>query len=371
VRGDVPYNGAHGGHYDEETEMARDFAPSINVELEIAEGLEDIARRELVGAYRERLVSRPEVSDGAIRFRYDGNPGGLLALRTVNAVYAVQSYDIPRPKAFLGQEHFTRLTEQIQDAMAVVGNDKYASLTINAAGSNSSVMTRLREELATANHLRPEPYDGDLTLRLRRSVGRKNSGWDALVRLSPRPNATRDWRVVNVPGALDAAVAHAMVLLSDPRPDEVVMNVASGSGSIAIERALAGGASAIWACDTDPEMLEAAAKNIEAAGVSEQIEVRSWDAGEIPMGTGSVDKLFADLPFGNRVGSHQDNRELYPAAFKEAARLVKKGGLFIAITHEIKLTEAVLLAVKKWEIERELRVALSGLHPRIYVLRRI
>ncbi len=339
------------------------------VELEITEGLEEIVLDELLTLYRERLITRPINEEGLIRVGYVGNLGGVLALQTVQAVYLLQTYDIPRPKAFLGHQHFTRLLEQIETVRALSPQYAYTTIHINAAGSNSSVMTRLLDELAKATKLDANATEGDLLVRLRRAA--HGDGWDALTRLSPRPNATRNWRVVNVPGALNAGVAQAMVRLSDPSPDDVVLNVACGSGSLAIERALATPAQKIFACDNDLEMVEASLQNITAAGLEDHIEVHAWDATEIPTGSGTVDVVLADLPFGNLVGSHRENRELYPDLFREAARVTKRGGRFVVITHEVKLMEVVLLAVKKWELAREIKITLSGLHPRIYVLKRI
>ena len=339
------------------------------VELETAEGLENIALDELLSRYGERIITRPILERGVIRVGYVGNLGGLLALKTVLAVYLLETYDIPRPKAFMGHQHLTKLTEQIKKVRELSPHNAYTTIHINAAGAGSSVMQRLLGELATATKLEADPHEGDLLIRLRRAA--HGNGWDALVRLSPRPNATRDWRVVNVPGALNAAVAHAMALLSDPTPDDTVLNVACGSGSLAIERAIASDAAQILACDNDMDMIETALQNISSAGLDERVEVRAWDATEIPLSTGSVDVALADLPFGHKVGNHRDNRELYPDLFKEVARVVKRDGVFVAITHEIKLMEGVLLAVKKWEVEQEIKITLSGLHPRIYVLRRI
>jgi tRNA (guanine6-N2)-methyltransferase len=352
-----------------EIPMSRSKSQTKVVEIEVAQGLEDIALDEILSRYANRIVTEPEVVPGAIRFGYRGNLGGLLALNTVIAVYLLDTYDIPRPKAFLGHQHFTRLQSQILTAQAVSGTDAYTTITVNAAGSQSRVMQRLLDELATALQLIPNPDEGDLTLRIRRAV--HGDGWDVLVRLSPRPNATRDWRVTNIPGALNASVAHAMVVLSDPGPDDVVFNVACGSGTLAIERLRYGDAQQVYTCDNDLEMLQASESNITAAGLDGKIELNDWDATDLPMSPSSVDVVLADLPFGHRVGSHRENRELYPSLLQEAARVVRKDGCAVIITHEIKLMEAVLLMVPKWYKVREIPITLSGLHPRIYVLRRV
>lgn len=339
------------------------------VELEVAPGIEDVAVEELIERYAGRLRSQLQVETGSLRFAYQGNLGGLLALQTIQAAYLAETYDIPRPKAFLGHEHLTRLLAQIQTALNLSAPDAYTTIHINAAGSQSSVMQRLLNELAKQTNLQPDIDDGDLVLRLRRAV--HGSGWDALVRLSPRPTATRDWRVVNLPGALNAAVAHAMVRLSDPHPDDVILNAMCGSGTLAIERLKFGDARRVIACDINEEALNATQANISAAGLEDRIELNDWDVRDLLLSPNSVDVAFADLPFGNLMGSHETNVSLYPALLQEVARVVKSGGHFILITHELRLMDAVLRAQDRWKPRQQLPITLSGLHPRIYVLLRL
>src|SRR5947208_2669780 len=78
----------------------------------------------------------------------------------------------------------------------------------------------------------------------------------------------------------------------------------------------------------------------------------------------------ADLPFGHLVGSHEENVALYPAILREAARVARREAPFVLITHEVRLTEALLAASPEWATDAMLRVTLGGLHPRIFVLRR-
>lgn len=343
--------------------------PTRVIELEVAEGLEQIALDELLERYADRIATQPVIEPGAIRFGYQGNLGGLLGLQAINAAYLLQTYDIPRPKAFLGHQHLTRLLDQIGIALSLKEPNAYTTIHINAAGSSSSVMQRLLSELAGATNLQPNNHEGDLMLRLRRAA--HGEGWDALVRLSPRPNATRDWRVVDVPGALNGAVAFAMSMLTDPTPDDVVLNALCGSASLAIERRRLLEAEKIYACDRDADMLAAATQNIAAAGFTDDIAVRPWDATDVPLPPGSVNTILADLPFGNHVGSHKENIDLYPRLLIEAARLAKRGGRFILITHEVTLMDAVLADTNKWATTRTMRIGLSGLHPRIYLLERV
>jgi 23S rRNA G2445 N2-methylase RlmL len=81
----------------------------------------------------------------------------------------------------------------------------------------------------------------------------------------------------------------------------------------------------------------------------------------------AADWLYADLPFGNLVGSHVENRLLYPAILQEAARLARPNAAFVVLTHEINLMRASLKE-SPWNAVSETRINLRGLHPRLFVL---
>ncbi len=338
------------------------------IEAEVATGLEWIARDELhrvlgKDARAERIFDQ----SGVVRFAYSGDLRTLARLCTVQAVYLVRQFAVPRPKALLGDQHFRVLVDQITTVRAVAPHN-YHTLHIGAAGADSPVMQRLKEELVRATNLQAGEDEGDLLLRLRRGVG--GEGWEALVRIGSRPLATRAWRVENYGGALNATVAHAMALLTHPQPTDLFLNLLCGSGTLVIERCAAGAVRRAIGCDTSGDALGAAQANIEAGGYNDVIELHAWDARDLPLPPASVDALVADLPFGNLTGSHRANIVLYPAVLAQAARVAKAGARFVLITHEVRLMEQLLAEQTAWMCERTVMVSLGGLHPRIYVLER-
>lgn len=335
-------------------------------EIDAAPGLEDVLWQELLALLPGR-VERLAVRPGSLRIHCRGDLRTLLRLRTAQAVYSLRRFAIPRPKAFLGDQHFKTLLAQIEQARDIGG--EFHSLFLNAAGSDSSVMTRLKTDLAERADLVLAEREGDLLLRIR-PAPEPESGWETLVRLTPRPLGTRAWRVCSREGSLNAAVAAAMIRLSAPTPDDRVLNIGCGGGTLLIERAAFGPAHQLAGYDTDPAALECAAQNVGAAGFGSQIELRLGDARELPMAAGSINVLLADLPFGQLVGSHTSNLLLYPALLDEAARVTVRGGRAVIITHEIKLLESLLEEHPKWSLQQMLKITLNGLHPRIYVLER-
>lgn len=336
-------------------------------EAEIASGLHHVATDELKELSGVRGIQVLKRGDG-VQFRYDGAERDLLKLRSVIAVYSVVQFDIPRPKALLGHQHFTRLIKQIHNTINL-SDEPYQTLYLSAAGSDSSVMVRIKNELAQALNLQVDPSEGDLLLRVRRTP-KKKQGWDVLVRLSPRPLATRDWRGANMEGALNGSVAHAMIRMLQPRETDQVLNIGCGSGTLLIERKLYCDADVILGCDISAKTLNIAEANIQASQ-AKNIQLMHCDAKQLPFPDSTFNALCVDLPFGQLVGSHEDNISLYPALLKEAARVAEVGAQFAVITHEVRLFEKTLAHIPQWRQTKTQKITLSGLHPRIYILERI
>jgi 23S rRNA G2445 N2-methylase RlmL len=162
-----------------------------------------------------------------------------------------------------------------------------------------------------------------------------------------------------------------MVSLTRPKPDDVFLNIACGSGTILIERLACMSAARILGCDYSQHALECAAANIAASHGEDAMDLLQCDARSLPLPSGSVDAVCVDLPFGQRTGSHEENVALYPRLIEETGRVAKRGARFAVITHEIRLMDSVLSRTPTWQTENSFKITLRGLHPRIYVLTKV
>ena len=333
-------------------------------EADVLEGLEPFAEDEI---YDVLGVADVAGSPGALVFRYGGAPDSLLDLRSVVAVFRVLHFDVPRPKTLLGHQHFEAIVAAIADAQSLWPRHAFRTLRLSAAGSESAVLQRLRDELAARTGLEPAE-EGDMLLRLRRA----RLGWQVLVRLSPRPLATRPWRVANLPGALNATVAHAMMRLTRPQPADRVLNIACGSATLLIERLALGPARLTIGCDVDEHALASARANLQASGYDRAVQLEQWDATQLPLSERSMDVICADLPFGQMVGSHHNNETLYPQLFAEATRVATVQARMVLISHEIRLLEWVAEQWgAQWQLRDMLRVRVGGMTPRVYLFHRV
>lgn len=114
------------------------------------------------------------------------------------------------------------------------------------------------------------------------------------------------------------SVVRAMLQLAEVGPGDVVYDLGSGDGRIAIEAARGFGAHAVGV-ERDPALVERARTNARAAGVAERVRFVQGDIFEADIATATVvtlylhdtvnlrlrPKLRAELASGARVVSHR------------------------------------------------------------------
>ncbi|MEY9862659.1 tRNA (guanine6-N2)-methyltransferase [Catenulispora sp. GAS73] len=336
------------------------------MELLFLPGLDEVVREEIADRLPDaRHVSAVSGRDDSLKFSLRGSLAPLLGLRTVVAPFVVLRFPVPRPKSLSSPEYFPVITEAVQEVVRLNRTRPPVSFRIDAAGRDSPVMRAFADRVAHATGLRHDEEDGECVLRVRRAPD--SDAWDVLVRLSTLPLSARPWRVEGYDAAVNATVAAAMIRLSRPRPGDRVANLMCGSGTILIERMLAGPAATAVGVDVFEPAVRAAEANAVAAGVAGRIELLVGDI----MGSGwqehgPFDCLYADPPWGDKSGRHSDNEQLHAALLDRAAAAARPGARLVVLTHEINIMERCLRrAADLWALESQTRVFQKGHHPRI------
>lgn len=288
----------------------------------------------------------------------------LSNLRRCVAVFLVLHFDAPRPKALLGHAHLRRLTSEIRTVLDDSPPGSFNGFRFGAAGEDSPVFRRLADAIESEIGL-PKREDGELLLRFRPS---SRGGWEVLLRLTPRPLSARGWRACNRPGGLNATVAAAAHDMLGIRTRDRYLNLMCGSGTLLIERALAGAWSEGVGVDHDAAAVVCSQENAAAAGIDDRVELMRGDATELPFEAGAFDRLTVDLPWGDAIGGHRENAELYPRLLSEASRVGVAGARLIAITHELRLFETTLANQSDWRQASLVRVFHGGHRPGLFLL---
>ncbi len=115
------------------------------------------------------------------------------------------------------------------------------------------------------------------------------------VRVSEDKLAARRYKRAHLPASLKPTVSRALVLLSEPRPGDVVLDPMCGAGTILRERADAGRAGVVLGGDIDAGALAAARAN-----AGKKPALARWDATRLPLRDRCVDVVITNPPYGRQ-----------------------------------------------------------------------
>ena len=241
-----------------------------------------------------------------------------------------------------GQPELTKATARMIEA---VDNGK------SLVNSHSNYEAELRVEL----------YKGQASLYLK---------------LFLTPDRRFAYRKAAVPASIHPANAAGVIRLARPYLKEgaTVLDPCCGSGTLLWERAIYGSCRSLTGVDLQRSALQAAADNYKTARAggmqgakvscklicSDFLKYRPEQA---------VDELFANLPFGNRVGSHEENLKLYKGLAERIPQWVKPGGIAVLYTMEGKLLEQCLYGQSRMKILKKYKVEAGGLEPKVLIVR--
>ena len=81
-----------------------------------------------------------------------------------------------------------------------------------------------------------------------------------------------------------------------------------------------------------------------------------------------MDELYANLPFGNRVGSHTDNEALYRGLAARLPDWLSEDGIALLYTMEHRLLQRCLREEPRLTLLGRTRTEAGGLMPQVFVL---
>lgn len=187
------------------------------------------------------------------------------------------------------------------------------------------------------------------------------------VRLDNKPLHRRSYKIKTTKATLQADIAYVMSTLAEINNNDIVLDPMCGSGTILIESS-AFNPKSIFGGDISTEAVDITQKNIKVFNSNLDIEVRTWNANNLPFNDKSIDKIICNLPFGKQieVGSISD---FYLKTITEFSRVLKNDGKIILLTNNPKeLTDVIYK--NKLLLQSKHDVSLNGETAYIFVIQK-
>lgn len=197
----------------------------------------------------------------------------------------------------------------------------------------------------------------------------------AYVKCSLPPDARFAYRKESLPASIHPVIAASLIRFAQPfcKPNARVLDPCCGVGTLLIERALRNPVAACVGVDIATAAVTAARKNMKAAAALHPAlsGVCTAIAGDLRRFAPKApfDELYANLPFGVRVGTHDANVALYATLFQQLDTWMTADATVVLYTTQ-RAAVLRLAARSGWTLAKEIRFDAGGLAPWGMVLRR-
>jgi 23S rRNA G2445 N2-methylase RlmL len=342
----------------------------------VTAGLERVAWDDIARAGDRRLRG---IGHRVLRFLAGGSPHALVALRSVDDVFAeagaldgvghtraaldamragVGAFDLAGAASLCGQLRPLPERPRFAVTASFVGARNYTRYEI-ADALAESVAARLGWEPVPNTPEEHGPHD----LHLRALLEGESLLLGA--RLAEGPLHRRPYKLASRPGSLKAPVAYCMALLAGVEPGVVALDPLCGVGTLALEAAQLAYPAPVLASDVSADAVRGARANAE--GVTPAPLLLVADATRLPLREGSIGAVLSNLPFGRQVPL-PDAPQLYAGVLKACARALRPGGRAALLTDQHAALLAAVRAVGGLRLAGAHQISLFGLHPTIFVL---
>lgn len=303
-------------------------------------GLEEFAKNEIELKFANSKIKN--TSYRKVIFFFDGDCNEILNLRSVEDVFY-----------FLGEienvghskDSLNDLTDRIcklnfHKALDIISNIREAnvhefSISSSSVGKRNYSYIEVKENLSEKlKNILKLKYDNEKHEAFDIRIFIEHDTALVGVRLGKKPLHRRNYKIETTKATLQADIAYVMSALAEITTHDIVLDPMCGSGTILIESSTFSPKS-ILGGDINSEAVNIAQKNIRAFNSNLDVEVKEWDANNLPLGDSSVDKIICNLPFGKQIKVSSIS-DFYLKIIAEFYRLIKNDGKIILLTSNLE-----------------------------------
>lgn len=288
----------------------------------------------------------------------------VVRLRSILRAYIVARD--PRHNPHYVSNHKSILGDIVSRVIEANERNAFKTFKLICAGSGSQDVRGIAEYIQSTYGLKEEE-EADLKLHIIKT----EDTWEVGVQMTPRPLASRDYKVLQMRGAMDPTIAYAANSLCNLEAADSYLNVFSGSATLLIEAAQCySNLKKLIGFDSDKKTISLAIQNMRKAGVIRRIQLKEKDILDKP-DLGTFDAITADLPFGMSISKNEDLEEMYRSFVEYCQEALNPTGTLVAYTSRHEMLKEII-SKSKFKIVKTLELKLITsvniyLHPRIFV----
>ncbi|MDQ5957448.1 MAG: tRNA (guanine6-N2)-methyltransferase [Patescibacteria group bacterium] len=264
----------------------------INYQLKLgfAEGLGCVVEEEIKLKLKNPILSKEK---DCFYLDFEESFLDVLKLKSVGIVSLVLRGDNYNPR------YLSKHKSILGDMVNLVINkslDKFKTFKLSCAGYDSDEVKSLLEYIKVEFNIN-EKSEADLKI----NIYKVNYSWEISIQVTKRPLSLRDYRAVNMSGAMDSNIAYSLNLLCNLSDKKSYLNAFSGSSTLLIEAALEySNLETVAGFDINKKHLSSGYQNIKKAGLIKKIKLSESDIFHLRE-WGKFDVIVADLPFGMTI----------------------------------------------------------------------
>jgi len=289
----------------------------------------------------------------------------IKKLRSISRAYVVVQDSKYNP--FYVSNHKSILGNLVE--IIINGNkDKFKTFKITCAGSDSSEVRNIAEYIQTTYGL-IEKEEADMKIHIVKS----NEIWEIGIQITPRPMSLRDYKLMNMSGAMDPTIAYAVNSLCELEKSNSYLNIFSGSATLLIEAGQCyPNLNQLVGLENNKKNISLAIQNVKRAGLVKKIQLKEKDIFDKP-DLGKFDVITSDLPFGMSISKNEDLENLYQCFIEYCQETLNNSGKLVVYTSEYEILKKIILE-SKFKIIKTLELKFitsvnAYLRPRIFVCR--
>ncbi len=181
----------------------------------------------------------------------------------------------------------------------------------------------------------------------------------------------REWRIEYVPAGINPSLAYIMCMIAELKNSDIVYDPFCGASVIPITALKYFNVKRVMCSDISGNAIEKSKHNFFAADIhGDRYKLFGCDIKKNKLSKQNIDKIICNLPFGIRVGSHEDNQESYKALEVLAKKILRTKGKIVLLTQEKVLIREVFKK-EDWNVKSVLRVNEGGLLPEVFEITKI